>query len=86
VCRDIGIKTKRESKERVTKSLTLLHKLAVFKFYPNLFEISFDKSCVTSSMIQGEKFQRSLTFTRSMKKKIHSSPLCKKPTLKKEEI
>jgi len=38
------------------KSSTLLHKLAEFKFCLNLFEISFDRSCATPSVIQKEKF------------------------------
>jgi len=40
----------------ITKSLILLHKLVVFKFCPNLFEISFDRSCATPSVIQRDKF------------------------------
>ena len=52
-------------------------------FCLSLFEISLDRRCATPSVILGEEFQKSLTFTRSTKNKNHFSPLRKKPSLKK---
>ena len=56
----VGFSVEEYSHILITKSLILLHKLVVFKFYPNLFEISFDRSCATPSVIQEEIVSKNL--------------------------
>jgi len=55
-------------------------------FCPSLFEISLDRNCATPSVIEKEKFWRTLTFTRSTKNKIHFPCYAINPALNKEEI
>ena len=54
-------------------------------FCLSLFKILLNTSCATLSVVQGEDFQKSLTFTCSTKNKIHFSPLRKEPSLKQRE-